>query len=361
MMMKNKQGPLATFSAVFDEVPKSNERTFIEALVQKCGFAPSLLAADQCNPFQVPAELARTQAEVHIPANLYLNWGLYGLAQQRGVRVMLDGFDGDTTLSHGTAYLAELARAARWIELARLAPAVAALNGDSAPGMFWNYLWGDGLWPRLPAPAQRVYRGVARRLRSVGRAHFEPCCVLNQKFVDRIGMDKYRESLRDSVLSPVRTEKAAHYQRLMLGVMPATLEMLEQAAAPFGVEVRFPFWDRRLVEFCLGLPPQLKIRDGCTRWIMRRSMEGLLPAEVQWRRGKSNMGHSFKHCLFKHGMDNMNEAEAAADKHLLAYVCPRHLDDARRRFRANSEDRATLFLWQVANLTLWLERTRFAA
>jgi asparagine synthase (glutamine-hydrolysing) len=254
-----------------------------------------------------------------------------------------------------------LARAARWIELARLVPAVAALYGNSVPGMFWNYLWQAGLWPRLPAPAQRVYRGVARRLRSVARARSEPCCVLNQNFVDRIGLGKYRQSLRDTPLPPAQTEKALHCHRLMLGIMPATLEMLEQTAAPFGVEVRFPFWDRRLIEFCLSLPPQFKIRDGCTRWIMRRAMEGLLPAEVQWRRDKSNMGYAFKHCLFKHGMGNMNEADAVANKHLRSYVCPKHLDEARHRFRADSDDEATLFLWQVANLTLWLERTGLAA
>jgi asparagine synthase (glutamine-hydrolysing) len=357
LMAEAGRGPLATFSAVFDEVPRSNERTFIEASVRKCGFAPSFLEADRCNPFQAPAELARTQAEVHDAGNMFLNWGLYGLARQRGVRVMLDGFDGDTTISHGTAYLSELARAARWIELARLVPAVAALYGNSAPGMFWKYLWRDGLWPRLPAPAQRVCRGVARRLRSVGRAHYEPCCVLNQNFADRIGVGKYRQSLRDPALPPLQTEKALHHQKFMLGIMPATLEMLEQTAAPFGVEVRFPFWDRRLIEFCLGLPPQFKIRDGCTRWIMRRAMEGLLPAEVQWRREKSDMSHSFKHCLFKHGLGDLNMADAAANKHLLAYVCPRHLAEARRRVRKESEDRATLFLWQVANLTLWLERT----
>jgi asparagine synthase (glutamine-hydrolysing) len=355
------RGPLATFSAVFDEVPRSNERAFIEASVRKCEFAPSFLAADRCNPFQAPAELARTQAEVHVAGNMFLNWGLYGLARQRGVRVMLDGFDGDTTISHGIAYLSELARAGRWIELARLAPAVAGLYGDSVTGMYWKFLWRDGLWPRLPAPAQRVWRGVVRRLRSVGLAHSEPCCVLNQHFADRVGMDKYRALFRDSAVTPGPTEKEFHHQKFMLGIMPATLEMLEQTAAPFGVEVRFPFWDRRLIEFCLGLPPQFKIRDGFTRWIMRQAMEGLLPAEVQWRRGKSNMSHAFHHCLFKHGMGKMNEADAVANKYLKLYVCQKHLNDARRRFRAQTGGRATLFLWQAANLTLWLERTGLAA
>jgi asparagine synthase (glutamine-hydrolysing) len=361
LMTEEGRGPLATFSGMFDEVPESNERPFIEDLVRQCGFAPSFLAADQCNPFQAPPELARTQAEVQVAPNIFINWGLYRMAQQRGVRVILDGFDGDTTISHGAAYLSELARANRWMELGRLVPAAAGLYGSSATGLFWDYLWHEGLLPRVPAAAQRVYRGVARRWRSMVHAGSESCCVLNKNFVDRIGVGKYRASLRDTALPPAQTEKDAHYQKLTWGVMPAALEMLDQAAAPFGIEVRLPFWDRRLIEFCLGLPPRLKIRDGYTRWILRKAMEGLLPRKIQWRSNKSNLSPAFNYCLLKNGMAEMKAAEGITNERLKSYVCAKHLADSRKRFRAKAGDRETLFLWQVANLTLWLERTGLKA
>jgi asparagine synthase (glutamine-hydrolysing) len=361
LMKCDGHGPLATFSAVYDEVPQSNERPYIESLVRKCGFEPSFLAADQCNPFKMPPELSRVQAEVHFAANLFLNWEIYGLARHRGVRVMLDGFDGDTTLSHGAGYLPEFARANRWIQLGKTASAVAAVSGRSPTGLFWHFLWHEGLWPRFPAPAKRVYRGVARRLRSAIRTGSEPCCVLDKKFTDRIGFEKYRASLRDSVSSPAKTERESHYQKLTWGIMPTILEMADQAAAPFDVEVRFPFWDRRLVEFCLGLPAHVKICDGRTRWILRQAMEGLLPKTVQWRPDKSDLGHGFKHCLVKHGLDDLNEADGSTEKWLHGYICSKYLADARRRFCAKNRDQETLFIWQVANLSLWLERTGLKA
>jgi asparagine synthase (glutamine-hydrolysing) len=361
LMTQAGEGPLATFSGVFDEVPKSNERRFIEAINRECGFSPSFLAADTCNPYQVPPELARTQAEVNIAPNMFVNWGLYSQAQQRGVNVMLDGFDGDTTISHGATYLSELARASRWIKLGQLAPALAAVSGRSALSVFWSYLWEAGLWPRLPALAQRGCRSVARRWRSARGAGAGPCCVLNSKFAERLGVGQYRASLRESSSPSARTERMFHYQNLNWGVMPATLEMLEQTAAPFGLEVRFPFWDKRLIEFCLGMPPEYKIREGRTRWILRQAMEGLLPQEIQWRAGKSNLGHGFKHCLIKHGMREMNEGDVAANSYLQAYVCSKHLDDSRRGFREKGGERETLFLWQVTNLTLWLKRTGLTA
>jgi asparagine synthase (glutamine-hydrolysing) len=361
LMARDGCGPLATFSAVFDKVPESNERSYIESLVRKGGFEPSILAADECNPFQPPPDLARTQTEANSAANLYINWSLYELARQRGVRVMLDGFDGDTTISHGVAYLSELAQANQWIKLGLLVPALAAVSNCSAPGLFWQYLWQEGLWPRLPSPAKRVCRGVVRRWQNLRHHRPAPCCVLDKSFVDRIGLPKYRAGLGDTAAPSARTERASHYQTVNWGVMPSTLELLEQTAAPFGVEVRFPFWDRRLIEFCLGLPPELKIRDGYTRWIMRKAMDGLLPSDVQWRADKSNVGHAFKHCLLKHGMGELKKGDGAADAWLLPYVCAKHLDDSRVRFRTEAGNQETLFIWQVANLTLWLERTGLRA
>ncbi|HEX3717563.1 MAG TPA: lasso peptide isopeptide bond-forming cyclase [Verrucomicrobiae bacterium] len=353
--------PLATFSAVFDEVPRSNERRFVTAAVESGGFEASYLAADQCNPFLAPPEVAETQAEVHVATNMFLNWGLYSLARKRGVQVVLDGFDGDTTISHGVTYLLELARANEWLELSRLVKGAARTSGCSTPGLLWAYVWHQGLLPKIPSQSLRLGRGVARRWRSTCRGNPACDCVLDREFVKRVGFREYRDSLRATAPPPAKTEKEAHYQTLAWGVMPATLEMLDQAAAPFGIELRFPFWDRRLIEFCLGLPPRLKIHGGYTRWILRKAMDGILPREVQWRPDKSNLGHAFNHCLFKHGYSALTDAITAAQRRLRPYVCAHHFDASRRCFMAGRGERQTLFLWQMANLSRWLERTGIQA
>jgi asparagine synthase (glutamine-hydrolysing) len=50
--------------------------------------------------------------------------------------------------------------------------------------------------------------------------------------------------------------------------------------AQFGVDVRDPTGDQRLVEFCLALPPDQFQRNGQARWLIRRAMAGRLPPEV---------------------------------------------------------------------------------
>ena len=55
----------------------------------------------------------------------------------------------------------------------------------------------------------------------------------------------------------------------------------------FGLEIRLPFLDSRLVDFTLSLPTDQKIRHGWTKYILRRS-QSRLPKKIRWRRDKQS-------------------------------------------------------------------------
>src|SRR5690606_42090305 len=61
--------------------------SFIETMVERGGFEPAYLAADQCDPFLAPPELDGCQPEVHVAANMFLNWGLYGNRDRKSTRL----------------------------------------------------------------------------------------------------------------------------------------------------------------------------------------------------------------------------------------------------------------------------------
>jgi asparagine synthase (glutamine-hydrolysing) len=50
------------------------------------------------------------------------------------------------------------------------------------------------------------------------------------------------------------------------------------------VESRVPFLDNHLVELAARIPPDLKLRDGHGKWILREAMRGLLPDDTLHRR-----------------------------------------------------------------------------
>jgi len=51
-----------------------------------------------------------------------------------------------------------------------------------------------------------------------------------------------------------------------------------------GVEVRQPFLDEDFVRFALKISPKFKVNDGVGKYILRKSFEGFIPAEIVWRR-----------------------------------------------------------------------------
>jgi len=51
-----------------------------------------------------------------------------------------------------------------------------------------------------------------------------------------------------------------------------------------GIEVKQPFLDEEFVRFALDISPELKVREGIGKYILRKSFEDLIPPEAVWRK-----------------------------------------------------------------------------
>ncbi|MFM7022562.1 MAG: asparagine synthase-related protein [Flavobacteriales bacterium] len=59
------------------------------------------------------------------------------------------------------------------------------------------------------------------------------------------------------------------------------------------IDFRFPLKDKRLLEFCLNVPSHFKMKNGYHRYLVRAGLEGILPAEIQWRTSKMAMDTAY--------------------------------------------------------------------
>ncbi|MFM2136428.1 MAG: Asparagine synthetase 1 [Bacteroidota bacterium] len=62
------------------------------------------------------------------------------------------------------------------------------------------------------------------------------------------------------------------------------LHRLDRMGMAHAVEIRAPFLDRALVEFGLSLDPRLKLHRGEPKYLLKKSLERVLPAELLYRR-----------------------------------------------------------------------------
>jgi asparagine synthase (glutamine-hydrolysing) len=363
LLAKNGANQLNTFSAVFDKVPECDESSFQQTVLRQNNVVPHLFHADGTSPLTDVEKVLWHQDEACFAGNLYLHWCQYEPARKLGIRVMLDGFDGDTTVSHGLGYLNELAMSGRWLSLAREVKDYSAKLERPWLGAYRAWVWKYGLNPwisksRLLRQGRRVGRAVKRRfvfskqdvaVKSPSRVPFNP---------DFARRNNLPERFRSGIGAP-RTERDNHFRLLNRAILPDSLEVLDKAAGAFGLELRYPFFDTRLVEFCLSLPPEQKMSRGWTRLVMRRAMNGILPPEIQWRGGKSDLGPGFDYGLRTFERSRLEMLFFHESDIIENYLDISAIRTAYHRFVAgNATDGEGLLMWRAVSLALWLQREK---
>lgn len=340
--------PLRTFSLVFDDVPECDEREFIEEVLAGGDIEPCFVRGDRLDPLGDLDEILNKQDEPFPAPNLFLHRGSYRAAGEAGVRVLLDGLDGDTTVSHGIPRLAELARSGRWLAL------VAEARGLSRNfGVPWaSILLNHGLRPLVPGPL----RALRRSLRTSQGRRLPGIDLIAPSFAARIGLREQLESAREQHAQASQSVRQEHWKRLTWGLLPLALEVADKAASPFGIEPRYPFFDRRLVEFCLALPADQKLSGGWTRLVMRRALEGILPPKIQWRGGKSNLAPNFDYVFSRFGRPTLNRLVLSPPASFSHFVDLDAFCEGCRSLGSSGKHPDTVVLWRTTVLGAWLAR-----
>lgn len=180
---------------------------------------------------------------------------------------------------------------------------------------------------------------------------------LTPDFVDRASVLQRYKHLRRQRFGAQPSQRHEHIVDVTSGLVSATLEVMDRTAAASQVELRFPFWDKRLVEFCVSLPEEQKMQNGWTRLIIRRGLDGILPPQIQWRAGKGNLGTAFDHTLEKYGIDLIHQVLSHPPDAIEMFLDMQELSQLVQRWqRGEAEANDTLLIWIAVNLTLWLQQ-----
>jgi asparagine synthase (glutamine-hydrolysing) len=333
--------PLQTLSAVYDVASTSDEREYIQEVVRSYDIRSHFFSADTVDPLAAEKRLSWLIDGPCVANNLYINWNLYQTAAHLGNKVVLDGFDGDTTVSHGRGRLYELAHQRRWWTLLREVKAYAETTGTPWRPAVRSWIVAFGLKP-LAAPFRR--EEVVPRLRPPSWTSMV--------------QGEYRARLEEHLEVPAphpQTEREMHYSLLSRPTQSIFAGYMEAVAAGAGVELRLPFFDVRLVELCLSLPPEQKLRRGWSRFVMRNAMAGILPEKIRQRRRKSDLGDGFRHAVRSFGGADMENVVRSAGGELSRYIDPKYVAEMAPRYMNGSVSRSEkIRFWRVSAFARWL-------
>jgi asparagine synthase (glutamine-hydrolysing) len=153
------------------------------------------------------------------------------------------------------------------------------------------------------------------------------------------------------------------YQDLFRETAPCCLRAEDRQCAAFGLEHFDPFLDHRLLELMFRVPGRLKIRDGVTKILLRRAMQGILPEETRARIKKTGW-NAPAHVWFSGAnaarLRDMVASRAFRERGVYEVMEVERLIDEHEAIIASGDARENhmMFFWQLANLESWLAAYR---
>jgi asparagine synthase (glutamine-hydrolysing) len=116
-------------------------------------------------------------------------------------------------------------------------------------------------------------------------------------FGRRVAMER-EETSSDEYASSARRHPLEQLQYIEIKTrLPDFInQKVDRVSMAYSVEVRLPFLDHEVVEYCIAIPPNLKMRRLEEKHVLREAMRGDLPAEVI-RRRKRGLMTPYRHWL----------------------------------------------------------------
>lgn len=336
---------LHTFSAIFPNLPKSDlaridERYYMDVVKSVGGLKSHDIRADLLDPL---LDWFWQDDEPILGTNMYIHQGMYDCAKEQGVRVFLDGVDGDTTVSHGWGYLTSLVYTGRWRELDRELAATSRNLNISRKVIAQEYC----IKPFIHEPLAQIKQKLSPQ----------------QNYDELIDPDFARETQVYSHIQEVASEplfttpRADHLAGMSTGIYPLAMEICDKTAVPRAIETRYPFFDRRLMEFCLAIPLDQKFKHGYARSVLRRAMDGILPTEVQWRVSKAKLGSNFQRNLLARNSQTLAKVMHNSSS-IEPYIDMSKLKTIYNRYAVENQPQPgdDINMLNAATLALWLNR-----
>tara|TARA_R110002049_G_scaffold23781_3_gene84446 strand:+ start:52578 stop:54491 length:1914 start_codon:yes stop_codon:yes gene_type:complete len=361
--IRAKQGgdaPLKTYSMVYHENPLIDERRYINDLLAGGAYQPKQLPMDHYQPLKGMNNLLRVQEGPFNAPGLMKTSLMYQGAAQDGVKVILDGHGGDEVVGYGTGRLWELAVAGKWLALIPVSRTHSRLFSDSPIILYQQLLERFGSEHYHTRAARWFLRHFIRTFFPQNHQPifaWEP--YVSPAFAKEMDLqDRSRESL---VLTPEQRTSDQHYQRkgLVSPSIGSAFETFDKLSAVTGLEIRYPFFDIRLVQFCLGLASSEKLRRNETRSILRRAMKDIYPSSIAKRQDKTNFIPELAVGLVRHHGDILTQMARDPQGRLAHYF---DMDKMRtgleelKRDPLKMDGGDVMFFWRAAVLHLWFEK-----
>jgi len=119
------------------------------------------------------------------------------------------------------------------------------------------------------------------------------------------------------------------------------------------VEGRAPYLDQKLVEFAMSIPSKLKVKNGQTKYILKKAVAGIIPDNIIYRKKQgfaTPLDEWFGGELGKYMADSILNSRLR-ERQFFDYA---FIENMLKRQQEGKADNSTR-LWTLANLSQWYD------
>ncbi len=276
--LKSKGHVQKTFSARFKNFEK-DEGNFIEEVVKKAkNIEPHSVWLNENDYMDSLEAIIRHQDEPFGGASVVAQYHVMKLAKTNNITVLIDGQGSDEYLAgytpFFTTYLNQLYGSfsnAYSLEKKMMFEYHGLKHQLSFNGKFLL---------RYPS-LFNTFSGAKKLVSSAKKTTLDkPKSVLSSNFLNSF-------QFHDNVIGRNDDNLKISLREIITGTgFNSLLRYADRNAMAHSVEVRLPFLSHELVEFGFSLPDNFLIHEGWSKFILRKSLEPLLPEKITWRKDK---------------------------------------------------------------------------
>jgi len=257
------------FTASFENFDK-DELKYAALVAKKFGLEHYVASIAGDETVNLMNEVMYHQEEPIGSASPLAQYKVFQLARENGVTVLLDGQGADEILAGYHKYYKWY-----WQELYRNHKLKSSKELKSTLGLGVKEPF--GLANKIAALFPEFAAGILQTRRAKNAYHHPD---LEREFAFSNKQNCYYTT------PSVFDLNGALYYNTFVNGLEELLRFADRNSMAHTVEVRLPFLSHQLVEFLFSLPPELKIHNGWTKWLLRKSVDNLLPNEIVWRKDK---------------------------------------------------------------------------
>lgn len=234
---------------------------------------PNYVYPDETELLEILPKITWHQDEPFQSTSVFAQWKVFELAKQNNIKVMIDGQGSDEYLCGYDKFIAPfLIETYSKVGFKALLEEVDSLrdNRGISSLVAMKYVINNV----LP-------HSLKNRLRkALNYSSLKPTwmetdfCNTNAQKIDSDIFNSFNsvESISENLLFKTN--------------LPLLLHCEDRNSMAHSIEARVPFLDHKLVEFGYNLPIEFKIKDGFSKYVLRKSMDGVIPNQIAFRKDK---------------------------------------------------------------------------